>query len=305
MRWILLCALTLPAASQVTLEYIAHASFVLEASNGQRLIIDPYNSERWLGYTFPESVTADYVLVTHPHYDHDASYYFRAPVFREPGEYTLGPFRVTGVPAKHEGGFGAEFSYKSTVFVIETGGVRVAHFGDAGPLDAEQLKRVGRVDVVLLPIDGDYHILKPAQIEEIRRQLKPAIVVAMHYQIPELSDLPASLGPIEPWLRQQPNVLRLRTNRWPIGAKDLRFPGQVWSFTHSPEVRPWPVRWQQAWERRNEAITLRERNRSEAIRLLESATLMAPEISVIGRVALARSFRKSRLTAKLRIRRSL
>ena len=82
MRWILLCALTLPAAAQVTLEYIAHASFVLEASNGQRLIIDPYNSERWLGYTFPESVTADYVLVTHPHYDHDASYYFRAPVFR-------------------------------------------------------------------------------------------------------------------------------------------------------------------------------------------------------------------------------
>jgi len=282
MRSLVLWLLALPLPAQVTLEYIAHASFVLEATNGQRLIIDPYNSERWLGYTFPESVSADYVLVTHPHYDHDASYYFRAPVFREPGEYTLGPFRVLGVPAKHAGGFGAEFSFKSTVFVIETGGIRVAHFGDAGPLDAEQVKRIGRVDVVLLPIDGQDHILKPGQIEEIRRQLKPSIMVPMHYQIPELSSLPDSLGPIAPWLAGQPNVLRLRTNRWAISSKDLRQAGQVWAFLHSPEVRPWPVRWQQAWARRNEAMAKREGNRAEALRLLESANSLAPEISVIA-----------------------
>ncbi len=282
MRSLLCCLLTWPAMAQVTLEYIAHASFVLEAANGQRLIVDPYNSERWLGYTFPESTAADFVLVTHPHYDHDASYYFKAPVIREAGEYTLGAFRVTGVAAKHAGGFGAEFSYKSTVFVVETGGVRVAHFGDAGPLDAEQLRRLGRVDVALLPIDGDEHILKQAQIDEIRRQLKPAIVVPMHYQIPELSDLPASLGPLEPWLMKQPGALRLRTNRWVVGPKDLRVAGQVWAFTHSPEVRPWPIRWQQAWERRNTAMTLRERNRDEAVRLLEVAHRLAPEISVIA-----------------------
>ena len=286
MRIALLCCLACtlfgPLTAQVTLEYIAHASFVLEATNGQRLVIDPYNSERWLGYTFPESTTADFVLVTHPHYDHDASYYFRAPVIREAGEFTLGPFRVTGIATKHAAGFGAEFGYKSTVFVVETGGIRVAHFGDAGPLDAEQLKRIGRVDVVLLPIDGEDHILKPAQIDEIRRQLKPAIVVPMHYQIPALSDLPASLGPIEPWLARQQNVLRLRTNRWPIGVRDLRAPGQVWAFPPSPEVRPWPVRWQQAWERRNQAMELRGRDRAEALRLLESAHGLAPEVSVIA-----------------------
>lgn len=278
--WLLLLAL--PLTAQVTLEYIAHASFVLEATNGQRLVIDPYNSERWLGYTFPENVTADFVLVTHPHYDHDASYYFKSPAIREAGEYTLGAFRVTGVATKHAGGYGAEFKQKSTVFVVETGGVRVAHFGDAGPLDAEQLKRIGRVDVVLLPIDGDDHILKPAQIDEIRRQLKPSIVVPMHYQIPQLSNLPASLGPIEPWLAQQSNVTRLRTNRWTVGSKDLRLPAQVWAFAHSPHVRPWPVRWQQAWELRNQGMPLRDKNRDEALRLLESAHQMAPEVSVIA-----------------------
>ena len=278
----LLYLLALPALAQVTLEYVAHASFVLEATNGQRLIIDPYNSERWLGYTFPENIQADFVLVTHPHYDHDASYYFKAPVFREPGDYQLGAFRVTGVTARHAAGFGGEFSYKSTVFVVETGGVRVAHFGDAGPLDAEQLKRLGRVDVVLLPIDGDDHILKPAQIADILKQLKPAILVPMHYQLPDLSDLPASLGPIEPWLMRQSNVLRLRTNRVPIGARELRQTGQILVLDHAPDVRPWPVRWQQAWDRRNEAIALRDRNRTEAIRLLETANQLAPEISVIA-----------------------
>lgn len=282
MRLLAYILLATPLPAQVTLEYIAHASFVLEATNGQRLIIDPYNSERWLGYTFPENIQADFVLVTHPHYDHDASYYFKAPVFREPGEYTLGAFRVTGVPARHAGGFGAEFSFKSTVFVVESGGVRIAHFGDAGPLDAEQVKRIGRVDVVLLPIDGEEHILKPTQISEIVKQLRPAIIVPMHYQIPALSNLPASLGPIEPWLMRQQNVLRLRTNRAPISLREVRTSGQILVFQHSPEVRPWPVRWQQAWDRRNEAVAIKDRNRDEAIRLLETANMLAPEISVIA-----------------------
>jgi hypothetical protein len=60
--------------AQVTLEYIAHAAFVIEA-DGTRLVIDPYNGARWLGYEFPEGVEADAVAITHPHYDHDAGYY--------------------------------------------------------------------------------------------------------------------------------------------------------------------------------------------------------------------------------------
>ncbi len=282
MRLAALLFLAWPALAQITVEYLAHASFVLEATNGQRLVLDPYNSERWLGYTFPENVTADFVLVTHPHYDHDASYYFRAPVFRDPGEYTLGAFRVTGVAARHAGGFGAEFNYRSTIFVVETGGIRVAHFGDAGLPDAEGLKRLGRIDVLLLPIDGDEHILKAAQIDEIRKTLKPSILIPMHYRIPELTDLPASLGTIDTWLVQQPNALRLRTNRWTVSPKDLRQSNQVLFLPHSPEVRPWPIRWQQAWERRHSAIEMRNRNRDEAVRLLEVAHELAPEISVIA-----------------------
>ena len=64
-----------PALADVDIEYIGHASFVIESPNGVRIVIDPFNSNRWLGFRYPESVgkPADAVLVTHPHYDHDAS----------------------------------------------------------------------------------------------------------------------------------------------------------------------------------------------------------------------------------------
>ncbi len=86
-----------PALAQVQIEYVAHACFVIESPGGTRVVVDPYTSYRWLGYTFPESISADAVLVTHPHYDHDASYYFpRAPVFRSPGSFVVDDVRIQG-----------------------------------------------------------------------------------------------------------------------------------------------------------------------------------------------------------------
>lgn len=56
---------TQPGAAPV-LEYIAHASFVVQSPSGVRVVLDPFNSERWLGYTFPADVRADAVLMSHP-----------------------------------------------------------------------------------------------------------------------------------------------------------------------------------------------------------------------------------------------
>ena len=88
-------------AAVPVLEYIAHASFVVQSSSGVRVAIDPFNSERWLGLAYPARVSADAVLVSHPHYDHDASYYFPTgtPVFRRPGRYAVGDIRIEGYEA--------------------------------------------------------------------------------------------------------------------------------------------------------------------------------------------------------------
>jgi len=258
----------------VTLEYVAHACFVVEASSGERIVIDPFNGNRWLGYSFPGGVEADAVAVTHAHYDHNAAYYIsRAPVFRKPGEYAVGGLRLTGVPGKHAEPYGKEFGQGNTLWVIEADGVRIAHLGDTGPLDAEMIRGLGRVDVLLLPVDGDEHILKFPEVEAIIAALRPKVTVPMHYRLTGLTELPASLGPIDPWLKSRPEAVRLSSNRVALTPEKLAQAGQTWVFPPSPDVKPWGPRMREAERLRLAARTAPEQ---EAIKQLRRAAALAP-----------------------------
>ncbi len=73
--------------------------------------------------------------------------------------------------------------------------MRIAHLGDNGPLTPANVSALGRVDVLLLPVDGQFHILTEPQVDEVLRTLAPRIAIPMHYRIPSLSSLPESLGP--------------------------------------------------------------------------------------------------------------
>ncbi len=248
-----------PALADVDIEYIGHASFVIESPTGVRIVIDPFNSNRWLGFRYPESVgkPADAVLVTHPHYDHDASYYWgdSVPVFREPGEYRVGDVRLVGVEGKHAGPYGEDFGQKNTIWLVEAGGVRIAHLGDNGPLTAKNTRELGHVDVLIVPADGDDHILKPEEIRAVREALASPLVVPMHYRLEGFLDLPRSLGPIEPWLENQTGVVRLESNRTRLARE--REPGrEVLVFQPSPELEVWSERLRQGWAKLDEARTM-------------------------------------------------
>jgi L-ascorbate metabolism protein UlaG (beta-lactamase superfamily) len=237
------------ATQDVALEYIGHASFRIVSPAGVRIVIDPFNSDRWLGYRFPEGAEADAVLVTHPHYDHDASYYFSesVPVFREPGRYRVSDVELTGIAGRHADPYGKDFEQKNTIWLIDTGSVRVAHLGDNGPLTEENVRALGRVDVLLIPVDGDDHILKRSEIAEIRRELLDPLVVPMHYRLDGLLGLPRSLGPIDPWLQNEPGVVRLESNRSSVSA--TRDPNRkVLVFRPSPDLAPWPMDLARAFE---------------------------------------------------------
>jgi len=129
------------ALAEVRIEYVAHASFVVESPGGVRALVDPYNGTRWLGYSFPAGLAADVVLVSHPHYDHDASYYAaQAPVLRAPGVYAFSDLRVSAIEGRHAEPWGDEFGGTNTLWLIETGGLRIAHLGDTGPLSEASLR---------------------------------------------------------------------------------------------------------------------------------------------------------------------
>lgn len=235
------------ASGQVGIEYVAHACFRIHAADGTRLMIDPYASRVWLGYDFPSGLEMDAVLVTHPHYDHDGGaamgktvpWVPEVPVLSDPGEETVGQVRIKGVVGKHADPYGKEFGQKNTIWVIEVDGLRVVHLGDNGPLTEANVEEIGRVDVLMAPIDGEYHILNSPEIEAIRAQLEPRILVPMHYRHPDLevsADSPSDLGPIEPWLEEQKNVVRLEEHRAVLSLGTLLPAPQVLVFPHSPRV---------------------------------------------------------------------
>jgi L-ascorbate metabolism protein UlaG (beta-lactamase superfamily) len=235
---------------QLTIEYIAHSCFRIHTSRGSRILIDPFASRMWLGYDFPPRLAADAVLITHPHYDHDADVLLGgqpapwAPsvrVLRDPGAYTIADATITGIRGKHADPWGKEFGQTNTIWLIEVDGLRIAHLGDNGPLTEENIKELGRVDIVMMPIDAKHHILKEAEIEAIRKALHPRIVIPMHYRIPDLeatADSPEGLGEIGPWLAAQQNVVQLESNRAIFTAASLLPSQMIVVFPHSPLVRP-------------------------------------------------------------------
>jgi len=237
------------ASGEVAIEYIGHASFRFHSPGGHRVIIDPYASKVWIHYSYPPGLETEAVIMTHPHYDHDAGLRMGRPFpwgdevrrIGGPGSQQVGDIRILGVSGRHAPPYGREFNYNNTMFVLEVEGVRIVHVGDNGPLTTENVERLGRADILMLPIDSKNHLLTDAEVETIRGQLQPRILVPMHYRIPELEPTPGEpgdLGDIDPWLAGQPNVVQLSGNIRHFSAGDLpaAVDRQVMVFRHSPDI---------------------------------------------------------------------
>ena len=71
---------------------------------------------------------------------------------------------------------------KNTIFIVEVDGWRIAHLGDLGHiLTPPQLKRIGQVDVVMVPVGGIY-TLNGSEANKVVEQLKPKeYIFPMHY----------------------------------------------------------------------------------------------------------------------------
>ena len=272
------------ANAQVLVEYVGHASFVLQSPDGTRIVVDPFSSTRWLGYQFPVGIEVDLVLVSHPHYDHDASYYWgdSTPVFREPGEFRFNDVEFVGVRGKHADPYGKDFEQKNTLWLIELGGLRFLHVGDNGPLTEANIREIGSVDVLMIPADGDDHILSPEAIDSMIDSLSPQYVIPMHYRLDGFLGLPASLGPLEPWLEGRKNIRRLENHQHTLNAADQNST-TILVFDPSPELLVWPESLANGWSQVAEARRLSEStdsaDRQRAASLVESALAAHPTIN--------------------------
>jgi len=230
---------------EVIVEYIAHASFKITHKN-KSLLIDPFADTIWIGYKFPKNITADAVLISHPHYDHDGgrfrgiSPYWEKQIriIEEGGVDGVGEIKITGIKGKHCDPYGKEFDQKNIIWIIEVANIKMVHIGDNGPLTSENYEAIGHPDILFVPIDGQYHILKADELQVVLDVLDPKIIVPMHYRIPDLENQgePRTLGDIDPYLIGRNNVRSLKKNIEKFTASSLPGTQEIVVFQHSGDV---------------------------------------------------------------------
>jgi len=207
-----------PPASKLT--WFGQACFLLETPAGTRILMDPIS--KGIGYEVPQGFKADIVTISHEHSDHNNVAFVSANKPRIIRGLTadkkgwtrvdekLKDVSIRSVGVYHDGERGAVRGL-DTVFIFETGGVRIAHLGDLGHvLNADQLAAIGAVDVLLIPVGGKFTI-DGLDATRVIEQLRPRImVIPMHYKT-EASTI-KELEPIAPFLEGKSNVRREKTS---------------------------------------------------------------------------------------------
>jgi len=153
--------------------------------NSADIVIDPFSED--IGLKLP-NLSADILLVTHDHYDHNNIKGIKGEPFiaQGPGEYEIRGVFIQGIPSFHDDKGGKEKG-QNTIYTIEAEDLRFCHLGDLGQkvLTDEQLDKIGAVDVLMIPVGGDATI-SSAEAQKIIGQIEPLIVIPMHYALPKL-----------------------------------------------------------------------------------------------------------------------
>ncbi|MEM1873069.1 MAG: MBL fold metallo-hydrolase [Acidilobaceae archaeon] len=176
-----------------------HACVELRLSSGASIVFDPHDGAS-LGIPKPKA-SADIVLVSHDHFDHNAVSVVAKPGARVIkmglGENILDSLRVVGLPSYHDKVKGAQRG-SNTIYLVEAEGVRVAHLGDLGEEpEPSVLARITGVDLLITPVGGTFTI-GPSEAWAIVEKTEPLNVLPIHYAVRGLR-LP--LRPVDDFLK--------------------------------------------------------------------------------------------------------
>lgn len=193
-------------------KWYGHASFLITADDGTKIVTDPcltgaYNGA--IGYgELPDE--ADIVTVSHDHDDHGhaAGVPGNTQVIKDTGSHTAKGVPIKGIASAHDNSGGSQRG-SNVIFCFTVDGIRVCHLGDLGhhPTE-EQLSDIGRVDVLLCPVGG-MATVDADGATKICDAIKPKVVIPMHFKT-EKCGFP--FAPLEDFLKDKPNVERVGTS---------------------------------------------------------------------------------------------
>jgi L-ascorbate metabolism protein UlaG (beta-lactamase superfamily) len=142
------------------------------------IVTDPYGPDLGLP---PLKLKADVVTISHDAPGHNYTNAVKSvdQMISGPGEYEVGGVFVTGLDMRRKSG--QENNKKNTLYVLNFGGLSVAHLGDLNYVPSQaKIENLGGVDIALVPVGGG-GALAPSQAAEVISLIEPSIVIPMHY----------------------------------------------------------------------------------------------------------------------------
>jgi L-ascorbate metabolism protein UlaG (beta-lactamase superfamily) len=170
----------------VLIRYIDHASFAIVTPDGTIAVTD------YTGYIGTADVVPDVATMNNAH----SSHWTAVPDNRIP--HILQGWGASGAPADHRldlgqmlvrnvttdtrGPFG-EGARKdgNSIFIFEAAGLCIGHLGHLHQIPSdEQYAAIGRLDVVMVPVDGGY-TMRLEDMAGVVRRLRSSVVIPMHW----------------------------------------------------------------------------------------------------------------------------
>ncbi|MBU1993071.1 MBL fold metallo-hydrolase [Patescibacteria group bacterium] len=147
--------------------------------------IDPFDEAT--GLRVP-SFSADVLLITHDHADHNNKKAIKGQPFliEGPGEYEVKEIFIQGISSFHDEEQGKKRGV-NTIYTLEIEEMRICHLGDFGQkeLTEDQLEEIGNIDILMVPVGGEFTV-DAKGAAHIISQLEPKIAIPMHYAAPNL-----------------------------------------------------------------------------------------------------------------------
>ena len=177
---------------QYTVRWFGHSSFAMRSGTGTRVVADP-------NFDVTPGIAADAVTVSNDHYTHNNTEAVGGNplVLRgitldqrwQPVRKKVKDIVVVNLPSARNYDF---TRIANSIFVFEMGSLCIAHLGNIGHLLTEkQQKFLRRVDVMMIPIDARNN-LGFGDLVKVIEQVKPPIVLPMHYDDPHQAQYFAS-----------------------------------------------------------------------------------------------------------------
>jgi L-ascorbate metabolism protein UlaG (beta-lactamase superfamily) len=221
-----------PKLGNYFVQWFGHSSFLIQSGSQTKVVTDP-------NLDVTPGIRADAVTVSNDHITHNnigavsgEPVILRGITLRQtwnPIRTSVKDIAIVNLPSQRGPAWGA---VANSIFVYEMGSLCLAHLGNLGHLlTPEQEKVLHRVDVLMAPIDAMTN-LGFEDVLKVVEQVRPPIVIPMHYDVARQAELFAD------FVGDRYPVRRLKDSQLILSRPALPASTEIFILTHPRSFFP-------------------------------------------------------------------